>query len=345
MVRALLQAGDRPRALVRKSSGREGLAGLPIEIVEGDVRDRRSIERALKGVDAVAHVAGLVSLRRRDHEELTRVNVEGTRSVIEAAAARGLRVLHTSSIATVGFSQRPELLDERSRLTPRRAPSHSYFASKVASEDLALSLARDGANVVVLNPGLLLGPGDFHLSSTRFVHGLLTRQAVAFTSGGVSLGDVRRVAAVYPVALRRAVSGERYLLAGVNRSYREIYQELSRVAGVPTWPLPTLLAQWWALASDSTALLVRHPFEEFSLATVAYSTCFNYCDCSKAREALGYEPGGFESLIAETVADHLGRMQPAATPDKPAARPVRGEGPRAARGSPRTPARPSGHAR
>jgi dihydroflavonol-4-reductase len=178
VVRALLQAGDRPPALVRKSSGREGLADLPIEIAEGDVGDRRSIERAMNEVDAVAHVAGLVSLRRRDHDELTRVNVEGTRNVLEAAAARGLRVLHTSSIATVGFSDTPALHDERSRPGQGAAIHSSYLASKVASENLALRMAREGADVVVLNPGLLLGPGDLHLSSTRFVHAFLTRRAI-----------------------------------------------------------------------------------------------------------------------------------------------------------------------
>ena len=336
VVRALLQAGDRPLALVRKSSRREGLAGLPIEIAEGDVCDRSSLERAMKQVDAVAHVAGLVSLRRRDHDELTRVNVEGTRNVLEVAAARGLRVLHTSSIATVGFSDTPALLDEWSRPRAGEVIHSSYFASKVAAEDVALSIARDGADVVVLNPGLLLGPGDLHLSSTRFVHGFLTRQAMFYTAGGVSLGDVRRVAAIYPVALRRGVRGERYLLAGVNRSYREIYQELSRVARLPAFPMPTILAQWWALVSDSAALLVPHPFEEVSLGAIAYSTCFNFCDCSKAREVLGYEPGGFESLIAETVADHLARQA--------ATRASHGGGAGAGLGSPQTRARPMGRA-
>src|SRR4051794_38418984 len=168
VVRALLQAGDRPRALVRSLP--HALAGLPVDLVVGDVLDRASVKRALAGMDAVIHVAGLVSLRRRDRELLQRVNVEGTRLVIGLAAERGVRAIHTSTIATIGFTEEPRLADEESRLSPEAAALYPYAASKLAAEEVALSIARGGAQVVVLNPGLLLGPGDLRLSSTRFVH-------------------------------------------------------------------------------------------------------------------------------------------------------------------------------
>jgi dihydroflavonol-4-reductase len=307
VTRAFLRAGHAVRALARRTSRLEALAGLPVELREGDVLDRRSVERAVKGVDAVVHVVGLVALRRRD-ADLLRVNVEGTRHVLEAAAARGVRALHTSTIGAVGLTDEPVVLDESARLTTARATQYPYAASKLAAERIAFGLAREGADVVVLNPGLLLGPGDVRLSSTRFVHHYLRREAPFCPAGGTSLGDVRRVADVYPTALRAGRRGERYILAGINRTYREIFDELARASGRPRpLPLPTLVARWWAFASDAAALLTAHPFDEFSLGTVAYCTRFNYCDSSKAAAAFGYEPGDLEPLIRDTVADHLGR--------------------------------------
>jgi dihydroflavonol-4-reductase len=318
IVRACLDAGDEVRVLARKTSRLDGLAGLPIDVREGDVLDRRSVERACKGVRAVIHAAGLHALRRRDRDTLFRVNVEGTRNVLEVAAARGVRAIHTSTIGTIGLTDQPVVLDETARLAPARAAQHPYAATKLAAEHIALGLARDGADVVVLNPGLLLGPGDLRLSSTRFVHAYLRRQAPFFPAGGTSFGDVRAVAAVYPTALRKGRPGERYVLAGLNRSYRDVFDALSRASGLPRgWPLPSLLATWWGLASDAAGLVTEHPFEEFSLGTVAYSTRFNYCDSAKAQAELGYAPGDFDALVSATVADHLARgalSEPGAPP-------------------------------
>jgi len=308
VIRALIQAGDEPLALVRRGSGREGLRGLAVRTIEGDVLDRASVESAVKLVGAVIHLAGLVSLRRRDHEALVRVNVDGTRNVLEAAAARGLRSLHTSTIGTIGLTDEPVVLDEGSRISPDQAAAYPYAASKLAAEDIALRLARAGADVVVLNPGLLLGPGDLRLSSTRFIHHHLRREAPFCPSGGTSFGDVRRVAAVYPWALRQGRRGERYILAGVNRTYGEVFGSLARISGLPpAWPLPTLVAQWWGLASDAVSLVVEHPFEEFNLGTVAYNTRFNYCDSSKASSEFRYVAGDLDPMLEETVADHRRR--------------------------------------
>lgn len=306
VVRALLGAGDEVRVLARKTSHLDALADLRVDVREGDVLDRRSVERAVKGAGAVVHLAGLHALRRRDRDDLLRVNVEGTRNVLETAAARGVRAIHTSTIGAIGLTDGPVVLDETARLLPERAAQYPYAASKLAAEAIALRLARDGADVVVLNPGLLLGPGDVRRSSTRFIQTFLERQAPFFPAGGTSFGDVRRVAAIYPVALRRGRSGERYILAGLNRTYRELFELIASASGRPrALPLPSFVATWWGLASDAAGLIAQHPFEEFSLGTVAYSTRFNYCDSSKAAAALGYTPGDFEALVRETVADLL----------------------------------------
>ena len=310
VVRALLGAGGSPRVMVRPTSKLEMIAGLPIEKREGDVLDRRSIEQAARGVDAVVHVAGLVSLRRRDRADLMRVNIEGTRNVLEVAAERGVRAVHTSSIAAIGFTDSPSLRDENCWLSPEMADRYAYAASKFGSELVALELNRLGADIVIVNPGLLLGPGDLHLSSTRFVHHFLRGQSPFCPLGGTSLGDVRSAAAAYPVALRWARAGERYILAGANHSYREIFASLALASGRrSTWPLPTAIAKWWGLLSDAAGLVIEHPYEEFNLGTVAYSTRFNYCDSSKAEQELGYQRPELDTLIKVTVRDYLKRSR------------------------------------
>src|SRR5262245_46142832 len=109
IARQLVAAGHDLRILVRKTSKLDGVAGLPLEKVEGDILDRASVLRALDGVDALIHTAANVSPRRRDRDSIFRVNVEGTRTVLGAALEKGVkRVVYTSSIATIGMTERPE---------------------------------------------------------------------------------------------------------------------------------------------------------------------------------------------------------------------------------------------
>jgi dihydroflavonol-4-reductase len=322
VARALLAAGHPLRLLVRggdRDRARPALfgsgAGLPpgsagkVEVVAGDILDPTSVARAAAGAAAVVHIAGLVSLRPRDTAELYRINVEGTRNVLGSACAQGVRALHTSSIATVGTSETPVVRDERDRLDLCDAAGYAYAASKHQGEAVALELARAGGDVVVLNPGLMLGPGDVRFTSTRIVRDHLNGTLRFSLPGGSSFADVRDVAAAYPAALARAAAGQRYILAGVNISYADLLRELSRLTGRPgAWPLMPLAARWFGLMSQLASAVVPHPFEELNSMAVAYGSRFNYCRANLAARTLGFRTRPFEQTLRDTISDHLDRL-------------------------------------
>jgi dihydroflavonol-4-reductase len=313
----LVEARYQVRVLLRATSSRGALDGIAVEPALGDILDPASLARAMKGVDAVVHTAGLVSLRPRDRSELEAVNVDGARNVLDAAENVGARVIHTSSIATVGYTLHPDVRNENDWLDPTDAVSYPYAASKRESELYALEKARRGLDVVVVNPGYLLGPGDPHFSSTRLVLQYLQGEARFYLQGGISFADVRDVAEAYVSALSAGRTGERYILAGSNRSYRELFERLSQITALDR-PVPALtpVAQYWGLISEALGIVRRHPYEELNLTSVAFGSRFNYCSSDKAARELGYLPRDIDHTLRATIVDHLRRSAaPARTPE------------------------------
>jgi dihydroflavonol-4-reductase len=308
IVRRLEAEGHAARVLVRKTSKLDGLRGLDVEKVEGDILDRASIDRALAGVDAVIHTAGCVSARPRDRELIYRVNVDGTRNVLEAALARGgLRVVHTASIAAVGATDEPVLQNEESPWLVGDVGYH-YVASKRRGEELALELAKKGLDVLSLDPGMILGPGDVYFTSTRFVLEYLRGVNRLYTRGGISFCDVRDVAAAHVAALTRGRAGERYIVAGMNFTYREALEALHRITGVGRpYPLPYAVAYAAALLSEFAARFREHPYEEVSRPFIKFSARYAFCDAAKAARELGYQVRPFEDSLRDTVKDFLDR--------------------------------------
>lgn len=308
IARRLVAAGHNVRVLVRKTSRLDGLAGLPVEKAEGDILDKASILRALDGIDGVIHTAASVSFRRRDKDLVFRANVEGTRNVLGAALEKGVkRAVHTSSIAAVGTSDEPTLLDESSKWDIEWFES-DYMTSKRQAEDVALGFAKQGLSVVVVNPGSILGPGDVYISSTKLVREFLEGRLPVYIQGGSSFCDVREVAKAHVAALERGRAGERYILAGQNFTYGEFYEIVSRQAGV-RMPrrISKALAYTVAFLSEMAAKLFTHSLEEMNRPVVRVGTRFNYMDVRKAQKELGYVVPPIEETIRDTISDHLRR--------------------------------------
>ncbi len=276
-------------------------------VIQGDILSPRELATAASAADAIVHCAGMFSLSRRDRVGMHRANVEGTRNVLEAAAARGVRVVHTSSIATVGPTREPQALDEGA--PPRSLGfDYPYAQSKRQSEELALASREKGLDVVVLNPGILFGPGDVNFTSTQFVLHYLRGELRMHLSGGAAFSDVRDVAAAYVAALERGRGGHRYLLGSVNLTYRDVQGMLQRLTGLHrSAALPRGLADWMAIWSETSATLRRHPDEGFNQGVVQWGSMFNYCDSTKAQAELAYEGRHFSSTLTDTIVDHLTR--------------------------------------
>ncbi len=228
LVRALLAAGWRVRALVRGEA--PSLAGLAVEVVRGDLFFP-GLADAMRGCDAVFHVAATYSLWRRDRAALIRANVEGTRGVLAAARAAGVpRVVHTSSVAAIGVRADGAPADETHQSPPARLVG-AYKRSKYFAEREARAAFEAGQDVVIVSPTTPVGPWDAKPTPTgEILVRFLNRRMPAYVDTGLNLIDVRDVAAGHLAAYERGVAGERYILGNENLTLRELLGRLAAIA-------------------------------------------------------------------------------------------------------------------
>jgi len=300
VARALAARGDDVRVTVRATSRLDALEGLDCELVEADVTDRRAVRRALRGVERVFHVAGSTSLRLGE-EELFRLNVTGTRVVLEESLNADVeRLVHTSSVAAVGPARPGSTADEAQvfRAGPLDIP---YVNAKQAAESEALRIGARGLPVVVVNPAYVLGTGDHLRSSTEVVRRFMLRRIPAYVDGAINVVDVLDVAAGHLLADERGVPGERYILGNRNYTWERLFADLGRVSGIepPALKLPAAAA----LALAEAGRLV--PGVEVPITPVeirAASQWWTYRN-TKAKRQLGWTTTrGHEETVEATVA-------------------------------------------
>jgi dihydroflavonol-4-reductase len=318
LVRTLLDHGDSVVALVRKTA-----RDLPPEVrqVEGDVLDRASVERALDGVSSLFHCAGKVSRRPEDAEDLHRLHVEGTKNVLDACIAKGVRrAVVASTSGTVAVGDDPDRIYTEEDEAPigllNRWP---YYRSKLFAERAALErhgkVMEGGAvfEVVVVNPTLLLGPGDVNGSSTDDVRLFLERKIPAIPPGGLSYVDVRDAAEGMRLAMERGVGGRRYLLGACNMTLREFFARLERVSGVRGPMLPVPRAPQFAKEVRELARTGAQMLERFALrvglpvavdpVSLDMASFYWYLDASLAENELGWTPRDPVETLVDTVRD------------------------------------------
>jgi len=231
---ALAEAGADLRLLVRATSRTENIDGLKAERVVGDLRDPGFLQRAVSGCEAVFHVAADYRLWCRDPQEMYRANVDGTRALIEAAAAaRVRRVVYTSSVATMGFTGGDRPADESSPVSLAQMIG-PYKRSKFLAEQIALQ----APDVVVVNPTTPVGEQDIKPTPTgQVIVDFLRRKFPAYVDTGLNLVDVRECARGHVLALEKGRPGQRYILGGENLTLKQILDKLAALSGLPA---PTL---------------------------------------------------------------------------------------------------------
>lgn len=297
VTRRLVERGDEVRALVRARSPVEALDDLDVELVRGDVLDRRSVRRAMRGVDRVFHVAGLTGLRAPAAAHF-RVNVEGTRIVLEEALrAEVERVVHTSSVAAIGPARRGSTADE-SQVFDAGRYRLAYVDAKREAEAVAMRLAARGLPVVVVNPAHTFGTGDLRRSSTELVRRFLRRGIPAYVDGALNIVDAEDVARGQLLADERGRIGERYILGNRNFTLDRLFADLGRLSGVEPpavkLPLPAALAFARALeAAPGTPAITQ---AEVRLASLWWAFRSN-----KARRELGWKPSHHEDTLQATI--------------------------------------------
>ncbi len=245
VARVLAEQGAELRLLVRPTSNLKNLQGLKAETATGDLRDAASLEKAMAGCDTVFHVAADYRLWVRDPAEMYRSNVGGTRAILEAARKSGVRrVVYTSSVATIGFTEDGKPADEDSPVALADMIGH-YKRSKFMAEQIALEAGRGGMQVVTVNPTTPVGEQDVKPTPTgRIVLDFLKRKFPAYVETGLNLVDVRECARGHIMALEKGKSGERYILGGEDLTLKQILDKLAKLTGLrsPTVKLPYIFA-------------------------------------------------------------------------------------------------------
>ena len=285
VARALLERGEDVRVLVRPESDRANVAGLPVEVAVGDLRDAEATRRAVRGCRRVFHVAADYRFWARDPAELYQSNVQGTIHVMEACLASGVeRVVYTSTVGTIGLSALPAPCDETTPILEGQLTSH-YKRSKVEAEKAALAYVSRGLPVVVVNPSAPVGPWDVKPTPTgQVIVDFARGRLPAIVDTGLNIVHVRDVAEGHLLAAERGRVGERYILGHRNMTLVEILAELADIVGRPPPRLKLPYAVAWTAGAVSTAVatyVTRRP-PAIALEAVRMSRRRMFFDPSKA---------------------------------------------------------------
>jgi dihydroflavonol-4-reductase len=249
LVGELVCRGHRVKALVRPGSDLRGLQGIDCDKVQGDVSQRGFLEQALRGVDWCFHVAASYHLWLRDYKPMYAANVEGTRNVIEAAAAAGCgRIVYTSTVGCIGLPRETDgkilPTDEATPVSGSQMGNH-YKRSKWQAEEVARELAGKGMPIVIVNPTAPIGPGDVKPTPTgKIIVDFLNRQLPAYLDTGLNWVHVQDVAAGHISAAEKGQIGERYILGNAqgNWTMKETLAVLEELSGVPA---PRMRVPYW----------------------------------------------------------------------------------------------------
>jgi dihydroflavonol-4-reductase len=314
LVAKLVDAGHSVRVLARSAP-----SSLPkkIEVQRGDLSDRESVRKAIAGVDAIYHLAGLVSFRPEDGRKMYQLHVDCTRELLRDVKASGNkpRFILASTSGTIAVSKEERTATEADDYPITVVGRWPYYLSKIYEEKLALEYCQQNAlPLIVLNPSLLLGPGDDRLSSTWTVVKFLNRDIPGMPGGGISFVDVRDAADAFVNALTQGETYGRHLM-GVNMSMTEFFQRLSRLTGVPAprLKLPStanvlgskLLEKWAELRGDEPKLAPQE---------VEIGEHYFYLDASKAKVQLGFKARDAQETLYDTVQYVLSKLPPGSLP-------------------------------
>lgn len=305
LVRALLARGLAVRVLARQGANRANLQGLPVEVAVGGLTDEPSLVRAVAGCSALFHAAADYRLWVPDPQAMYRTNVEGTRILLRAAAAAGVkRIVYTSSVAVLGLHADRTPADETtpSTLADMIGP---YKRSKfLAEEEVRRMVREEGVPAVIVNPSTPVGPGDVRPTPTgRMIVEAASGRMPAFVDTGLNVVHVDDVAEGHLLAFDRGAVGERYILGGENLSLAKILARIAAIVGrtPPSVKLPRRLIYPLAVGAETWARISgREPFVTVDGLKMAAKHMF--FTSAKAERDLGYRARPADEALADAVA-------------------------------------------
>jgi dihydroflavonol-4-reductase len=306
LVRALVERGERVAIFRRPEDKLDSLEGI-IHAVEhrlGDVRDADSVERAMRGVEKVFHVAGIALPLNALHGLMMEVNVRGTENVARAALRQGVRrMVYTSSASAVGFPPRGSVATESFTFNGD-VHGHSYAVSKHLGERAVLEQVALGLDAVIVNPTAVMAPGgDLEQGWASLVLRIMRRQSPFYPSGGFGFLTRKDMVDGHLKAMERGLTGHRYILNTANLSYQELCQLIAEVVGVPPprWLCPDMLLRFAGALGSLVSKVIRNPARLPMLVreNVFLMTHQVHYDQSKALRELGFSQSPIQDAIRE----------------------------------------------
>jgi dihydroflavonol-4-reductase len=302
VARALAARGDDVSVLMRESSPRTNIAGIDCRVVMGDMRDSKSMLKAMDGAQYVFHVAADYRLWARDSEEIVRNNLEGARAVMEAARMTGVeRIVYTSSVAALkpvaGVA-----VDETSRHSEETVIG-AYKKSKLVAERLVERMAEEGLPVVIVSPSTPIGPRDVKPTPTgRIIVQAASGGMPAFVDTGLNLVHVDDVAQGHLRALEKGRIGENYILGGEDVRLKDMLGVIAPLVGrkpprvqLPRGPLYPL-----AYGAEAVARVTgKEPF--LTADALKMSKYHMFFSSAKAKAELGFTARPYVKGIEDAV--------------------------------------------
>jgi len=304
VARELVARGATVRVLARRGGDRRALEGVPVEIADGDILDAASVRRAVQGVQTVFHVAADYRLWAPDPSVLYRTNVDGTRTVLEAAGEAGVRrIVHTSSVGALGIPGDGSPGTEDTPVTLEDMVG-DYKRSKFLSERVAVELARRGLPVVIVNPSAPIGPWDVKPTPTgQMVVDVMRGRMIATVDSGLNVVHVRDVAQGHLLAAERGKLGERYILGHRDLPLTELFGMLAELTGrrPPRFRVPYAVAWLGAAGSEGLSRLTGRP-PAVPLTAVRMARKRMYFSSARAVRELGMPQTDVRQALADAVA-------------------------------------------
>jgi dihydroflavonol-4-reductase len=302
VARALVARGDDVRVLLRESSPRKNIEGIDCRVVIGDMRDAKSVTKAMEGVRHVFHVAADYRLWAKDPTEIVRNNLEGARAVMEAARTTGVeRIVYTSSVAAL----KPvagSAVDETSRHDEETVIG-AYKKSKLVAERLVERLAGEGLPVVIVSPSTPIGPRDIKPTPTgRIIVEAANGRMPAFVDTGLNLVHVDDVAEGHLLALDKGRVGENYILGGEDIRLRDMLALIAPLVGrkPPRLRLPRAPLYPLAFGAEAFARLSgKEPF--LTVDALKMSKYLMYFSSAKANAELGFQARPFARGLEDAI--------------------------------------------
>jgi dihydroflavonol-4-reductase len=289
--RALAEQGADLRMLVRKTSNRANLEGIPGETHVGDLANPESIKSGLPGCDAVVHVAADYRLWIRDPQAMYRANVDGTRELLRMAREAGVkRFVYTSSVATMHFREDGLVVNEDTPVSVDDMVGH-YKRSKFLAEQEAIVAAQGGQKVIILNPTTPIGPNDAKPTPTgRIFVDFLNGKFPAYMDTGLNLVDVAEVARTHVTALTTGRPGRRYILGGENLTLKQILDKMSAITGIPspTVKIPFFVAATYAFFEEWITGRIRGREPRATLEEVRMGRKKMFASSARAQQELTF---------------------------------------------------------